>query len=176
MPNHFSSTLHFFLCRSWSFGVLLWEIFTLGGSPLQGIDPVTVASLVCSGRQNPKPELASREVYALMQACWSIRAAERPSFDELFNHLYQLECTHPQSPLVTGDGGRHQQQQLAPSTVGSGANLTDLNSFGSYLLPSSHEPYSNTRSSHPSISVATTKYMDVLTLPGVEHYIDEPIV
>ncbi|CAH8499122.1 unnamed protein product [Heterobilharzia americana] len=71
----------------WSFGVLLWEIFTLGSTPFPNVDPKEVTNLILSGVRNQKPELASNEIYMIMCYCWEINPTKRLSFGELVNLL-----------------------------------------------------------------------------------------
>lgn len=83
----FSVPLH----HSWSFGVLLWEIFTLGSSPFPMVDPASISTLIRSGVRNPKPKLAPTDVYALMCACWEWDSRKRPAFSELRQWLESFE-------------------------------------------------------------------------------------
>ena len=67
----------------WSFGVLVWEIVTLGGSPYPGIPVNLLLEKLLYGYRMPQPEHCSDEVYSIMQECWSLVPADRPDFQEL---------------------------------------------------------------------------------------------
>ncbi|CAB4008925.1 partial, partial [Paramuricea clavata] len=64
----------------WSFGVLLWEIFTLGGSPYPGIHSVDVYEYLCSGNRMKSPVYCPNEIYDLMMTCWNADPCQRPGF------------------------------------------------------------------------------------------------
>ncbi|XP_046623178.1 putative tyrosine-protein kinase Wsck [Neodiprion virginianus] len=68
----------------WAFGVLLWEIFSMGGTPyadLVGDDEVEDAVR----RHVRLPQLRDMPdpFYEVMLSCWSINRDERPTLDEL---------------------------------------------------------------------------------------------
>lgn len=71
----------------WSFGILLWEIFTLGGSPYPGIPVEQLFSLLKTGYRMECPINCPTEMYEIMMQCWSDDARNRPSFDELYGKL-----------------------------------------------------------------------------------------
>ncbi|KAF7260599.1 hypothetical protein EG68_02041 [Paragonimus skrjabini miyazakii] len=83
---------------NWSFGVLFWEIFTLGCAPFKGIDPSSVPALIRAGRRNPKPQFANDAIYELMLHCWAHNPGQRPSFAQLVGALTRLEQEHIMQP------------------------------------------------------------------------------
>ncbi|CTQ87067.1 receptor protein-tyrosine kinase [Caenorhabditis elegans] len=71
----------------WSYGVLLWEIMTLGGTPYPTIAmPELYANLKEGYRMEP-PHLCPQEVYHLMCSCWREKLEERPSFKTIVDYL-----------------------------------------------------------------------------------------
>ncbi|XP_031562092.1 fibroblast growth factor receptor 2-like isoform X2 [Actinia tenebrosa] len=71
----------------WSFGVLLWEIFTLGSTPYPGISPETIFTLLKSGYRMASPQNCLPEIYALMLRCWSEKVTDRPIMEEIAKEL-----------------------------------------------------------------------------------------
>uniref|UniRef100_A0A8C5G8B0 receptor protein-tyrosine kinase n=1 Tax=Gouania willdenowi TaxID=441366 RepID=A0A8C5G8B0_GOUWI len=94
----------------WSFGVLLWEIFSLGASPYPGvcIDETFCRRLKEGTRMRP-PEYATTEIYQTMLDCWLDRPTDRPTFAELVEHLGDLLQASAQQdgkdyiPLTAGE-------------------------------------------------------------------------
>ncbi|XP_046893079.1 vascular endothelial growth factor receptor 2 isoform X2 [Hypomesus transpacificus] len=72
----------------WSFGVLLWEIFSLGASPYPGVG---IDEAFCrrlrEGTRMRAPDYATAEIYQTMLSCWLDRPSDRPTFSELVQHL-----------------------------------------------------------------------------------------
>ncbi|CAM6003310.1 unnamed protein product, partial [Sphagnum balticum] len=64
----------------WSYGVLLWEMWTLGESPYNWLEPCEMIEYLTSGRRLAKPSLADPHIYTQMQSCWSVTSTERPTF------------------------------------------------------------------------------------------------
>uniref|UniRef100_A0A1B6CPE6 receptor protein-tyrosine kinase n=1 Tax=Clastoptera arizonana TaxID=38151 RepID=A0A1B6CPE6_9HEMI len=75
----------------WSYGVLLWEIMTLGGTPYPSVPSVDkLYSLLQNGHRMERPRYCSLEIYLLMRECWSYQANERPIFSELVEDLDRI--------------------------------------------------------------------------------------
>ncbi|KAL6096405.1 fgfr1 [Pungitius sinensis] len=71
----------------WSFGVLLWEIFTLGGSPYPGVPVEELFKLLKEGHRMEKPWACTEELYMMMRDCWAAVPSRRPTFLQLVEDL-----------------------------------------------------------------------------------------
>ncbi|XP_022919569.2 tyrosine kinase receptor Cad96Ca isoform X1 [Onthophagus taurus] len=77
----------------WSFGVLIWEVVTLGSTPYPGMSAQEVMKRVKEGYRLDKPEHCRRELYNIMYYCWNHDPKERPSFTECLELLDNLVTT-----------------------------------------------------------------------------------
>ncbi|EHB00456.1 Vascular endothelial growth factor receptor 1, partial [Heterocephalus glaber] len=99
----------------WSFGVLLWEIFSLGGSPYPGVQmDEDFCSRLKEGMRMKAPEYATPEIYQIMLDCWHKDPKERPRFAELVEKLGDLLQANvqqdgkdyiPLNTILTGNNG-----------------------------------------------------------------------
>nr|XP_058948930.1 fibroblast growth factor receptor 2-like [Pocillopora verrucosa] len=78
----------------WSYGVLLYEIFTIGGSPYPRMDGRKIANLLQEGYRMPKPQHVDDKLYDFMTKCWKDDPNLRPSFEKLRNKLKEMENQH----------------------------------------------------------------------------------
>ncbi|XP_068709736.1 uncharacterized protein [Montipora foliosa] len=74
----------------WSYGILLWELITLGSSPYPGIAGRDIHKLIRNGYRMDKPENCSQQIYQLMMSCWAANPKDRPSFTDLRNDLEKM--------------------------------------------------------------------------------------
>ncbi|KAG9344446.1 hypothetical protein JZ751_011116 [Albula glossodonta] len=74
----------------WSFGVLMWEIFTLGGSPYPGIPVEELFKLLKEGHRMDKPGNCTNELYMMMKDCWHAISSHRPTFKQLVEDLDRI--------------------------------------------------------------------------------------
>ncbi|XP_072518536.1 macrophage colony-stimulating factor 1 receptor 1 isoform X2 [Salminus brasiliensis] len=68
----------------WSYGILLWEIFSLGRSPYP--DVVVDArfyKMIKAGYHMTQPDFAPPEIYTVMKMCWSLEPTSRPTFGKI---------------------------------------------------------------------------------------------
>ncbi|RMC07253.1 hypothetical protein DUI87_16710 [Hirundo rustica rustica] len=72
----------------WSYGILLWEIFSLGVNPYPGVQvDSNFYKLIQSGFKMDQPYYATKDVYCMMQSCWALDSRKRPSFSCLVSSL-----------------------------------------------------------------------------------------
>ncbi|XP_057706564.1 tyrosine-protein kinase ITK/TSK [Corythoichthys intestinalis] len=74
----------------WSFGVLMWEVYTEGRLPYEHQSNAQVVESLNAGMRLLKPRLAPEAVYLIMEWCWKERPADRPSFALLLHELSSL--------------------------------------------------------------------------------------
>ncbi|KAH3697778.1 hypothetical protein DPMN_085288 [Dreissena polymorpha] len=74
----------------WSFGVLLWEIATFGGTPYHGMDTQQFCSLLKQGYRLCRPRHSDMALYRLMLQCWQEQPEARPDFNDLKARLQAM--------------------------------------------------------------------------------------
>ncbi|CAH3158979.1 unnamed protein product, partial [Pocillopora meandrina] len=78
----------------WSYGVLLYEIFTIGGSPYPRMDGRKIANLLQEGYRMPKPQHVDAKLYDIMTKCWKDDPNTRSSSKNLRKELKEMENQH----------------------------------------------------------------------------------
>ncbi|CAH3184285.1 unnamed protein product [Porites lobata] len=78
----------------WSFGVVLYEIFTVGGSPYPRTEGMEMYSLLADGYRMPKPSHVDDTLYQIMLSCWQDNPDNRPTFELLGSELKKMENQH----------------------------------------------------------------------------------
>ncbi|XP_067141984.1 mast/stem cell growth factor receptor Kit-like [Centruroides vittatus] len=72
----------------WSFGVLTWEIFSLGATPYPGMEvDAEFYKMLSRGFRMDRPEYAPPDLYEMVRLCWKAEPEERPTFAELSRRL-----------------------------------------------------------------------------------------
>ncbi|XP_055648370.1 tyrosine-protein kinase Fes/Fps isoform X2 [Falco peregrinus] len=78
----------------WSFGILLWEAFSLGAIPYANLSNQQTREAVEQGMRLDPPEQCPEEVYRLMQRCWEYDPRKRPSFSTIHQDLTVIRKRH----------------------------------------------------------------------------------
>lgn len=78
----------------WSFGVLMWEAFSYGQKPYRGMKGSEVTAMLEKGERMGCPPGCPREMYDLMNLCWTYDVENRPGFAavelRLRNYYYDV--------------------------------------------------------------------------------------
>uniref|UniRef100_A0AAY4DKF0 receptor protein-tyrosine kinase n=1 Tax=Denticeps clupeoides TaxID=299321 RepID=A0AAY4DKF0_9TELE len=79
----------------WSFGVILWEIFTYGKQPWFQLANNEVIDCITQGRVLERPRLCPKEVYDIMLGCWQREPQQRLNVKDIQKILYALGKATP---------------------------------------------------------------------------------
>lgn len=75
---------------AWSFGILLWEVVTLGNNPYPDIESKDVLARLEGDYRMPEPPNCPAGLYEIMFDCWKMRADERPTFASIVAKIDSL--------------------------------------------------------------------------------------
>jgi hypothetical protein len=79
--------LFFFFWYLRSFGILLWEVMSLGYMPYPGRGNQEVMEIVSSGGRLEPPPRCPSPVYRIMDQCWSPAPDQRPNFVTILERI-----------------------------------------------------------------------------------------
>ncbi|XP_058512216.1 tyrosine-protein kinase Fer isoform X1 [Ochotona princeps] len=71
----------------WSFGILLWETFSLGVCPYPGMTNQQAREQVERGYRMSAPQHCPEDIAKIMMKCWDYKPENRPKFSELQKEL-----------------------------------------------------------------------------------------
>ncbi|XP_068733590.1 tyrosine-protein kinase receptor Tie-1-like isoform X3 [Montipora capricornis] len=78
----------------WSYGVLLYEILTVGGSPYPDINARLIPDKIQKGYRMPKPRHVDNKLYEITMKCWEKDPSDRPTFEKLRKTMKDMERNH----------------------------------------------------------------------------------
>ncbi|GFT84439.1 proto-oncogene tyrosine-protein kinase ROS [Nephila pilipes] len=84
----------------WAFGVLLWEVITLGMQPYPARTNMEVLNYVRAGGRLDKPENCPDELHDIMIDCWRYDADSRPTFCFCLHVLQELRSKLASSSIA----------------------------------------------------------------------------
>nr|KAG5687241.1 hypothetical protein BaRGS_010909 [Batillaria attramentaria] len=79
----------------WSYGVVLWEIFTFGQQPWFELSNMEVIDCIRNGRLLQRPAICSQDVHDIMLGCWKVSPQERLSMKDIHRQLDALCMSQP---------------------------------------------------------------------------------
>ncbi|XP_066538296.1 high affinity nerve growth factor receptor [Hoplias malabaricus] len=79
----------------WSFGVVLWEIFTYGKQPWYQLSNSEAIECITQGRELERPRTCPKEVHLLMQGCWQREPQQRLIIKDIYSRLVALVKNPP---------------------------------------------------------------------------------
>lgn len=75
----------------WSFGILLWETFSLGVCPYPGMTNQQAREQVERGYRMSAPQNCPEEIFTIMMKCWDYKPENRPKFSDLHKELTAIK-------------------------------------------------------------------------------------
>ena len=113
----------------WSFGIVLWEIFSSGTQPYCALSNEEVVERVTNGQILRCPSGCPKELYGLMVRCWASEPKERPTAAEVYKDLLKwsppddtADCKQPlgyvfMKPSLSSSPGEATPTQLEETAV-----------------------------------------------------------
>ena len=101
----------------WSFGVTLWEVYSLGRNPYPGVGNSEMLKFLEQGKRMEKPRMCPDEIYELMQYCWQFIPNNRPTF-VIVRHYFEslkmseVSCEISGSHRVTCNAIQEEEEKL----------------------------------------------------------------
>ena len=74
----------------WSYGILLWEMFSCGSVPYPGLSNNEARDRVEEGYRMECPRGCPDEVYQIMKECWEYEPEDRPAFQAVGDRLKKI--------------------------------------------------------------------------------------
>ncbi|XP_078000748.1 tyrosine-protein kinase Mer-like [Glandiceps talaboti] len=82
----------------WSFGVVMWEIFTRGKTPYRGIHNHDIHDYLQRGRRLKQPRQCPNDLYEIMLSCWIMEPERRPTFSSLVKNIKVIQNNLEMNP------------------------------------------------------------------------------
>lgn len=166
----------------WSFGVVLWEVWSVGLQPYYGYNNQEVIGMIRNRQLLSCPDGCPSYCYALMVECWAELAVRRPTFPEIChrlrvwrNNVNQMAIQSQRLPTPsnpTASLTKQQQYQLhhnasyTPNhhlTNPPPSGSSDYSAgYHSTSTPNHHQPLNNSRDNGTTSQQGTTG-------PGSKH-------
>ncbi|KAK7862222.1 hypothetical protein R5R35_011120 [Gryllus longicercus] len=121
----------------WSFGVVLWEIYSLGRQPYYGHSNEEVMKLIVQGIMLSCPEGCPAAVREVMRACWKTEPRDRLRFHEVHERLVKAEEEAAAAAAATAEA--EAEAAAVPTTPPSTSDDTTTPASENALSPTGVE-------------------------------------
>ncbi|XP_038074013.1 tyrosine-protein kinase CSK-like [Patiria miniata] len=74
----------------WSYGILLWELYSFGRVPYPRVPADDVIKFVEDGNRMQPPDDCPDTVYDVMNRCWKLQPEKRPTFRQIESRVMEL--------------------------------------------------------------------------------------
>uniref|UniRef100_A0A3P9KW88 receptor protein-tyrosine kinase n=1 Tax=Oryzias latipes TaxID=8090 RepID=A0A3P9KW88_ORYLA len=116
----------------WSYGVLLWEIFSLGRCPYPDLQKTQeICSALKRRYRMTQPEHALPHIFELMQQCWEEDPLSRPSFSSLVISLEKIMSDGSRQHYLQLTKAFLEEQNPATARLGEAQQHDDSHTRGS---------------------------------------------
>lgn len=85
----------------WSYGIVLYEIFTYGSSPYEGMNNEQVIKKILEGYRLPIPSLCPTRIALLLKKCWEFDPNLRPIFEVIYEEIKQELISQGESEIFS---------------------------------------------------------------------------
>ncbi|XP_018020664.1 tyrosine-protein kinase ABL2 [Hyalella azteca] len=96
----------------WSYGVLLWELYTYSLQPYYGCTNEQVLKLILQGVQLSPISSCPPPVQEVMRSCWSSNPCNRPSFATIKENLATIHRTYDLEGFEASLDGRDYREEV----------------------------------------------------------------
>ena len=113
----------------WSFGVVLWEIYSYGLQPYYGYSNQEVIEMIRSRQLLPCPEDCPSRMYAFMVECWHEVPSRRPQFAEIharLRHWEGMSAGYQSTSHSMGNTSQHSGSQHSSTGPSNNTGSTNL--------------------------------------------------
>lgn len=136
----------------WSYGVVLWEIYSYGKQPYYGHTNEEVLQLILNGTNLNLPEKCPSYISKLIYHCWKQEPRDRIPFTEIYDELETAyECFESLDSIYTPSQSTISTDEIKGKSTIKIINLprpptepivhlTDLLDADGYLLPQETTP------------------------------------
>lgn len=75
----------------WSFGVLMWELYSFGRVPYPRVPADEVILFIEEGSRMQTPDECPPRIFSIMARCWDIKPSNRPPFKDISDMLGSMD-------------------------------------------------------------------------------------